>query len=123
LPELRGIAAPDRDRPAGEVLREVARGFDAMLRERRPLLRVMLREAPARPEVAERVERAQREGVRLLGDYLASRVAAGELRPHDTEATARLLLYAVLMPHLADLPAGDFLAAVVGTIMNGVVAR
>jgi AcrR family transcriptional regulator len=123
LPELRRLASPDRDRPAGEVLLEVGRGFAAMLREHRPLLRVMVREAPTNPAVAERVERAQREGVRLLSEYLESRVAAGELRPHDTRATARLLLYAVLMAHLTDGLDDRFLAPVVDTILHGAAAR
>src|SRR6266540_1947860 len=34
LPELRRITSPDRDRPAAEVLVEVAERFAAMLRER-----------------------------------------------------------------------------------------
>jgi AcrR family transcriptional regulator len=123
LPELRRLASPDRDRPAGEVLLEVGRGFGAMLREHRSLLQVMVREAPTNPAVAERVERAQREGVRLISDYLESRVAAGELRPHDTQATARLLLYAVLMAHLTDSLDQRFLTAAVETILVGVAAR
>jgi AcrR family transcriptional regulator len=123
LPELRRLASPDRDRPAGEVLLEVGRGFGAMLREHRPLLQVMVREAPTNPAVAERVERAQREGVRLISEYLASRVAAGELRPHDTQATARLFLYAVLMAHLTDSLDDRFLASVVETILHGVARR
>jgi AcrR family transcriptional regulator len=123
LPELQRIASPDRDRPTGEVLLEVGRGFGAMLREHRPLLQVMAREAPTKPGVAERVERAQRESVRLLSEYLASRVAAGELRPHDTQATARLLLYAVLMAHLTDSFDAQFLSSVVEIILHGVAGR
>ena len=123
LPELRRITSPDRNRPAGEVLLEVAEGFAAILREHQQLVQVMLREAPSNPAVAERLERARREGVRLLGEYLASRVAAGELRPHDTEAAARLLLYAVVMAHLTDTPPDRFLAAVVETILHGIAAR
>ena len=123
LPELRRITSPDRDRPAQAVLIEVGEGFAAMLRERRPLLQVMIREAPTNPAVAERIVRAQRESVRLLSDYLESRVAAGELRPHDTQATARLLLYTVLMSHLTNTPDETFLPAVVETILHGIAAR
>jgi AcrR family transcriptional regulator len=123
LPDQRRIASPDRDRPAREVLVEVGEGFAAMLRERRPLLQVMVREAPTNPAVAERVERARREGVRLISAYLESRVAAGELRPHDTQATARLLLYAVLMAHLTDSFDDGFLTSVVDIILHGAAAR
>jgi AcrR family transcriptional regulator len=123
LPELRRITSPDRDRPARQVLIEVGEGFAAMLRGQRPLLQVMIREAPINPAVADRVERAQRESVRLLGDYLESRVVAGELRAHDTQATARLLLYAVFMGHLTDTLDQSFLTAVVETILHGVASR
>jgi hypothetical protein len=97
------------------------------------MLRELLREAPANAAVAERVAQAQRESARLLGDYLASRVAAGELRPHDTEAAARLLLTTMVMSQLTDAPGGEtrtrdappdrFLRAVVDTILYGIVAR
>jgi AcrR family transcriptional regulator len=123
LPELRRITSPDRDRPAQAVLIEVGQGFAAMLGERRPLLQVMIREAPTNPAVAERIARAQRESVRLLSEYLESRVAVGELRPHDTQATARLLLYTVLMGHLTDTLDQSFLTAVVETILHGVASR
>jgi AcrR family transcriptional regulator len=123
LPELRRITSPDRDRPAQAVLIEVGEGFAAMLLERRPLLQVMIREAPTNPAVAERIVRAQRESVRLLSDYLESRVEAGELRPHDTQATARLLLYTVLMGHLTNTLDQSFLTAVVETILHGVAAH
>lgn len=122
LPELRRLTSPDRERPAGEVLVEVGDGFTAMLRERRPLLHLMLREAPANPEVEERIARAEREGARLLGEYLASRIDAGELRPHDTATTARLFLYALLMAHLSGTLDHRFVATVVETVLRGVAA-
>lgn len=123
LPELRRITSPDRNRPAGEVLLEVAEGFVTMLHERRPLLQLMMREAPSNPAVTERVKRARREGVRLLAEYLTSRVSAGELRPHDTAAVARLLLDAAFMAHLTETPTDSFLPAVVEIILHGIAAR
>ena len=84
---------------------------------------MMLREAPANPAVAERIERGRTEGVRLLADYLASRVAAGELRPHDCEASARLLFYAVFAAHLAETAPEPFLPATVGILLHGLVVR
>lgn len=35
------------------------------------------------------------EGQRLIGDFLAARVAAGELRPHDTATAAKTLFATV----------------------------
>jgi len=119
-PELRRITSPDRDRPAADVLSEVANGFAAMLQEHRNLLQVMLQQAPSNPAVAARIERARAEGERLLSDYLASRVKAGELRPHDTQAAARLLLYAVVMAHVTAQEGEDFLARSVDIILHGI---
>jgi AcrR family transcriptional regulator len=123
LPDQERIASPDRDRPTEEVLLEVGRGFAAMLDEHRPLLQLMIRETPTNSAVAERVERAQRESVRLVSAYLESRVATGELRPHDTQAAARLLLYGVLMAHLTDSLDVRFLTSMVETILHGITAQ
>jgi AefR-like transcriptional repressor, C-terminal domain len=83
----------------------------------------MLREAPSNAVVAERLERTRAEGVRVLADYLASRVAAGELRPHDCEASARLVFYAVFAAHLSGTPAEPFLPAAIDVVMHGLAAR
>ncbi|MHB1134207.1 MAG: TetR/AcrR family transcriptional regulator [Chloroflexota bacterium] len=123
LPQLRQITSPDQSRPAGEVLLEVAEGFAAILGEHRQLVRMMIREAPSNAEIGARLARARQEGVQLLAVYLDSRVAAGELRPHDTEAAARLLLYAVAMAHLADAPTDRFLPAAVETLLHGLLPQ
>jgi AcrR family transcriptional regulator len=122
LPELRRIAAPDRDRPAPEVLLELALGFAHVLEQNRRVVQLMLREAPSNAVVAERIDRGRREGVRLLADYLESRVAAGELRPHDCEASARLVFYAVFAAHLSGTPPEPFLPATIDIVMHGLVA-
>ena len=122
LPELRRIAAPDRNRPAAEVLLELARGFATVLDQHRAVVQLMLREAPSNAAVRERLDRGRDEGVRLVADYLASRVETGELRPHDCENTARLLFYAVVGAHLANTPPDLFLPSAVQTLLNGVLA-
>jgi TetR/AcrR family transcriptional regulator, cholesterol catabolism regulator len=123
VPELRRITSPDRDRPIAEVLLEVVTSFDALLREKHQFVQVVFREAMSNPMVAERLERGRREGVRLLTEYLDSRVAAGELRPHDTEATARLLAYAVAAANLIGTPTDTFLPAVVETVLHGIAVN
>jgi TetR/AcrR family transcriptional regulator, cholesterol catabolism regulator len=123
LPELRRITSLDRDRPVAEVLLEVVTGFDRLLREKRQFVQVVFREAMSNPMVAERLERGRREGVRLLTEYLDSRVAAGELRPHDTETTARLLAYAVATANLIGTPTDTFLPAVVETVLHGIAVN
>ncbi len=122
LPELRRITAFDDQRPAADVLLGLARGFARVLDEHRAVVQLMLREAPSNATVRQRLDRGRAEGVRLVADYLASRVDAGELRPHDCENTARLLFYAVLAAHLADTPAEPFLSSAVDTLLHGLLA-
>ena len=123
LPELRLISSSGENRPVGEVLLEVAQTFARVLNEHRTLVRVMIREAPTNPLAAERLEQARSEGVQVLASFLRSRVEVGELRPHDTEAIARLLLYAVVMAHLTDTSVDGFLPAVVESVLVGIDAR
>jgi len=122
LPEIRRITSADRDRPAADLLLEVAQGFARMLDRNRALVQLMLREAPSNPRVAERIARGREEGVRLLAQYLASRVEAGELRPHDSNAAARILMYGVLAAHLAGAHAEDFLPSAIDIVLNGLLA-
>jgi AcrR family transcriptional regulator len=124
LPELRRITAVDRHRPAVEVLLEVVTGLDSMFREHHQFVQLVVREAQSNPLVIERLERGRREAVQVLSDYLDSRVAAGELRPHNTQNTARLLAYAVVAAHLVGAPPGDnFLPGVVDTVLHGIAVR
>jgi len=58
----------------------------------------------------------------MLAEYLVSRVAAGELRPHDCEASARLVFYAVFAAHLSGTPPEPFLPATIDIVMHGLVA-
>jgi TetR/AcrR family transcriptional regulator, cholesterol catabolism regulator len=123
MPELRRRLAEATGRPASEVLSDVAIAFAAMLGENRALVRVVFQEALlANPLVAERVERGQREAIAAMTAYLQSRVATGELRPHDAAATARLLLFAVLMAHFTGTAGDAFLPAAVDTIVHGLLA-
>jgi TetR/AcrR family transcriptional regulator, cholesterol catabolism regulator len=122
LPELRRIAAADLDRPLAEVLLELALGFARVLEQNRRVVQLMLREAPSNTAIAERIERGRTEGVRLLADFLAARVAAGELRPHDCEASARLVFYAVFAAHLAETPPEPFLPQTIDIVLHGLVA-
>ncbi len=124
VPELRRLASPERDEPAAHVLGEVAAEFAAVLRNNQQFVRVVLQEALlANPLVSERIERGKHEAVALLAEFLESRVTAGELRSHDAQTTAQLLLFAILMAHFTGTSDEGFLRRVVDTIVHGVAAR
>ena len=122
-PELRRILSASYERPAGEVLLEIATGFSALLMEKDDLVRVFFRESQVNPEVGRRLANVVSEGVGLLARYLAARIAVGELRPHEPEVTARTLLYTVQMLHLTGMSADDFLPAMVENLLRGIEAE
>ncbi|MBD2452231.1 TetR/AcrR family transcriptional regulator [Nostoc sp. FACHB-152] len=104
LPELRVLLAVEYDEVAARVLENVAESFSAMLSRKEVLFRLMVRESQSNPEVAACLHMIVEEGMTALGAYLETRVQVGELRPHDTTLTARMLFGTVLTTHLARLP-------------------
>ncbi|MEU4699250.1 TetR/AcrR family transcriptional regulator [Nonomuraea dietziae] len=101
LPRLRELLTADhRGRPAVEVLTELLGAFDALLADNADLMAVFFGATQARAALAELVG----EGQRLIGDFLAARVAEGELRPHDTTTAARTLFAAVAVSRRTGSP-------------------
>ncbi|MGN9845146.1 TetR/AcrR family transcriptional regulator [Nonomuraea sp. H19] len=92
LPRLRELRAAHHDtRPATEVLTELLEAFDRLLAGHADLMAVFFSAAQARAPLAKLVN----EGQRLIGDFLTERVAAGELRAHDTTTAAKTLFATV----------------------------
>ena len=120
LPELRRMLSDPEGRPAQEILLEIALGFHALLGRNEKLVRVFFRESQTNPEVAQRLGTMIAEGVGLLARYLEGRIAAGELRPHDAEVTARSLLYTIFMLHLTRVPADRFIPNLVDNQLRGI---
>lgn len=123
VPGLRRLLTVSPDRPAAEVLEEVARGFSAFLVERGLMLRVVMHEAQTNPRVATVRQRMIAGGIDLLSSYLAARIRAGELRPHDPNITARALFSTIVALQLTDASADDLVPAVVDVLLHGILAR
>ncbi|MGW6499286.1 TetR/AcrR family transcriptional regulator [Nonomuraea angiospora] len=111
LPRLRELRAePDDPRPATEVLTELLESFDRLLAGHADLMAVFFSAAQARAPLAALVS----EGQRLIGGFLAERVAAGELRVHDTATAARTLFATVAVNRRLGTPID--IAALVGLL-------
>jgi AcrR family transcriptional regulator len=126
LPELSTIFATAAERPAREVLIESATRVYRLLTDRQDLRnvgRVVLREALVRPEMQQAIRTMQAVGLGLLTRYLDARVAAGEIRPHNTDVTARMLSGSVLALYLTGAPAESLMPEVVDTLLRGIAAR
>jgi AcrR family transcriptional regulator len=79
--------------PPEEAIPKIVSGLWTTLRARAPLIGLVLREVPLRPDNARTfIEKVVLPTNRLLGDYLASWVASGALRPLNTFVAARALL-------------------------------
>jgi AcrR family transcriptional regulator len=123
LPALRQLLAVGPERPATEVLPRIAEGFSAMIAERADFMGLVLRESQTNPEVARAMGDLVGEGLTLMTAYLAARIEAGELRPHDPSVTARALFQAIVAGHLNRLPAPGFETGLVDVLLHGVLVR
>ncbi len=123
LPHLRELLAVSPDRPAAEVLADIATGFSRMLDERTDLLRVVVAESDTNPVVAEALGRVSEEGLDLLSACLQARIAAGDLRPHDPTVPARTLFWAIITSHLGQASVDGFETDLVALLLDGLRAR
>jgi AcrR family transcriptional regulator len=122
LPRLRTILAVSPDRPAAEVLAEIADGLSNLLGERPELLRLVVAESATNPIVADALARVTDEGLALLTDYLRARIVAGELRIHDPSVPARALFWAIITKHLGPTDADGFETDLVAVLLDGIRA-
>jgi AcrR family transcriptional regulator len=123
FPELATILAGAEERPAREVLMQIATRAYALIAERKSIAVLILREVVIRPELQKGIRIVQSVAISFLTRYLNARIAAGELRQHDSEVTARMLAGSILALHLTDAPAETYLPGVIDTILMGIEAR
>ena len=121
--EMGQIFSAATDRPAQDVLRDAATRAYALLGERAGVARVVLREALVRPDIQQAFRLAQAVAIGVIVRYLEARIAAGELRPHDPEVTARMLIGSVLALYVTGAPAEPFLAEMVEHLLRGIGAQ
>ncbi|HLG75582.1 MAG TPA: helix-turn-helix domain-containing protein [Ktedonobacteraceae bacterium] len=120
LPELQRLLAIAPDRPATQVLPAVAQGFAELLQQKRSLVQILTREAQTDAEIGRRLDALIEEGVTLLAGYVAARIDAHELRPHQPSLTARSLLYTIFMSQLVHVPAQAFVSDFVHYLLEGI---
>jgi AcrR family transcriptional regulator len=123
LPELRRLLAVSGEVPAAQVLSQVVVRFDALLTRRGDLMFLLMQPASAVPEAAVARYNLATEGMGLLTAYLAARVAAGELRPHNLETTARLIMGPVVMAHVMGHSCAGWLDDLVPQILGSLWAE
>lgn len=111
-------------RPAAEGLREFCRRAAGVLDERGDVVRVLFREMLA-PESAipAGVADLQEHVLGGLARYLAERVEAGELRPHDPRVPLRMLISGILVLGVTRQPVEPWIDGFVDTVLHGIEAE
>jgi AcrR family transcriptional regulator len=120
-PELRRLLTGAHGKPAIVVLPQVLARFSTILAERQDLLNMFFSLVPSGTQVQESLRAFAAEGREPLAGYLAARVAAGELRPHDTGAAAQMLFSTCVLARLSGLAADP--EAVSGMLLNGLAIQ
>ena len=120
LPEMSVLLIGAESRPARDVLMQMAERAYALIAERRDIVMLILREVAVRPDLQQGIRMLQSVAFNLFTRYLNARIAAGELRPHDPEVTARMLVGSILALHLTNAPAETYLPGVIDTLLRGI---
>ena len=120
--EMSQVFSAAADRPARDVLLEAATRAYALLSERKDVARIVLREIFVRPEMQQGLRMAQAIGLGILTRYLDARIAAGELRPHNPDVSARMLIGSVVASYVTGAPAEPFLREIVDNLLAGIEA-
>ncbi len=127
LPHLQEICGNAEGQAAEDVLREVALRFDAYLASQQTRLRLILGELQFNSRVQTLWEESIRREESILQEFLRGRVQCGELRAHDVQVTARMLMYGVVLLYL---PGGRtvkgnpaFLRDMAATLVRGIAAE
>ncbi len=96
LPQLRATLRDIKEQPCREVLRHITLEFLDLLEQNKPIVNIFLQEGRYNAQVQRIWAGLANGGVDLLKDYITARIAAGEMRPHDAEITARCLFSSVI---------------------------
>ena len=116
------VARMDR-RPASEALPEIAHTMYGLAREREKLLRIIVREALTHPDTRQILLFVRGQMLALVGGYLRSRIAVGELRPHDTDVTLQTMAISILSLIALGLPPDPYIDDLVALVLHGVSAE
>lgn len=120
LPIVREALGMLPDKPAHEVLVAMAGRIYTIIQERRPIVRLALRDGLWRPEARGVAMVAREMALNLLSRYLQSRVEAGELRPHDFLVVGQTIASAVIVAGVVGLPFDPYVTGAIDVILIGI---
>jgi AcrR family transcriptional regulator len=120
LPIIRELLTDLPDRPARETLTSLAERIYTTLQERRQIVQLVVRDVLWRPDSLAIALWVRETALGYMVRYLDSRVAAGELRPHDGMVVAQTLASAVFLSGVAGLPYDPYVTGAIDIILRGI---
>lgn len=96
LPAVTEILSGLSGKRTAQGLLEAIRALTRLFQDRQAILRVYLREGPVVPAVAEALQKLLADAGHMLAAYLEERVRDGEVRVHQAQVVARLLLLSLM---------------------------
>ncbi|PVV82861.1 TetR/AcrR family transcriptional regulator [Dehalogenimonas alkenigignens] len=128
MPQLKTLLSTLHDEPAPKVLKVVGKQFFELLGQKESLMNIFFHETQSHPIVPRIWRGIMNEGISLFQNYLDERVKLGELRPHNTDVSARTLAYTIVLlrgtatafPHRTR--ADEFISHLVDNTLSGIAA-
>jgi AcrR family transcriptional regulator len=106
LPELREILRESATEPSAVVLSRLVSACAELMSRRGDLVAMAISGAIGNPRIRHGLHELIAEGQRLLVEYLAEGVARGELREHDSEVVAQMMVAPIVLGQIG-APAPD----------------
>lgn len=128
LPQLKALLTRLHNDPAAKVLKVTGQEFFDLLGQKDSLMNIFFHETQSHPIVPRIWRRIMNEGIGLFQSYLDERIAAGELKPHNTDVTARTLAYTIVLLRATSVAFHHrtrpdlFIAEMVDNLLDGVAA-
>ena len=126
IPQLKEILKGSEE-PCRKVLKKIAIRFSNLLKQENNSIKILLQEGHSNAEVKKVWDSLSSEGSLILQQYLSSRIAAGELKQHHTEVTARCLFSILFMFSFtkdifksSNLSDSQFIEETIDSILNGI---
>jgi AcrR family transcriptional regulator len=128
LPEMTEIAPILASVPVREALVQMGLRFIELVSRNRKYVTMIHTEAQRDPEVAQALSAFCTRGLDWAREFLESRIAKGELRPHDAAITIRLLHHGLLWFQVMEqtlsppLDGESFVRGAVDVVLTGIAA-
>lgn len=117
--DVKSLIEARTGKPAVSSLPKIASEYYELLGRKQQVLSIFCREAMVDECLHERWAQLIHEGVSALSRYLETRVRAREVRPHNTEVSAGMLLHSITIMRLTNV-GPEALGELVNCLLKGI---